>query len=246
MIKKRLKQITVASLTLLVVGYGVFAMRHFSKQHGTAVCHAVEVVLADKNNDLLITKEYIQNMVVNSGYNPVGKRVDSIDVEAIEVYVEKNKMVRDAEVYLTNSGKLKVKVAQRIPLYRVMGEGGNFFVDYDGVMLPMQSLYPVKLPIVTGTIEKEFAANELREFVLYLQDNPFWAQQIDQICVRGREVELIPKVGNHRILMGTLTDVNKKLNRLKKFYREGLNEVGWNRYSVISLKYDKQIVCTKR
>ena len=244
--KKRLKQIAVACLTLLVVGYGIYAMRHFSKRQGSAVCQEVEVVLADKSKELLVTKEYIQNMVLKSDYNPVGKRADSIDVEAIEVYVEKNKIVRDAEVYLTNSGKLKVKVAQRIPLYKIMGDGGNFFVDYDGVMLPMQSVYPVKLPIVTGTIEKEFAANELREFVLYLQDNQFWSQQIDQICVRGREVELIPKVGNHRILMGTLTDVDKKLKRLKKFYSKGLNEVGWNRYSVISLKYDKQIVCTKR
>ena len=247
MIKKVLKRILIASLLLIVVGYGIFAMGYFSKLPNSTVCNEIVVELTDVSENMLITKERVYNQVVNSEYNPLGRHSDSINTEKIEAYIEKNKIVKDATAYFTSSGKLKIKVAQRIPLYKIMGEGGNFFVDRDGVMIPAQSVFAVKLPIVSGYVEKEFAANELRKFVLYLQKNQFWGQQIEQIYIKANgDVELIPKVGNHRIVVGTLTDVDKKLNRLMKFYLSGLNEVGWNRYAVINLKYDKQIVCTKR
>jgi len=32
---------------------------------------------------------------------------------------------------------------------------------------------------------------------------------------------------------------------MKEFYTEGLNKVGWNKYSQISLKYNNQIICKK-
>ena len=247
MIKKILKRVLAISLLLIVVGYGIFAMSHFSKKSAYAECKAVDVKLTDAGEEILISEDYIYNLVTKSEYNPIGKQSDAIDTKAIEAFIEKNKIVKNAEVYVTNSGKMKIKVSQRIPLYKIMNEGGNFFVDQDGVMMPAQSVFAAKLPIVSGHIEKDFAANELRNFVLYLQKNPFWEQQIEQICVHSnREVELIPKVGNHRILLGQLTDVDKKLNRLMKFYQKGLNEVGWNRYAILNLKYDKQIVCTKR
>ena len=247
MIKKTLTRILMLFLLLVVVGYGIFVMSRFAKLPDSTVCEEVEVELTDVSEDILITKERVYNLVTNSEYNPKGKEVGTIDTKAIETYIEKNKIVKDAQVYFTDSGKMKIKIAQRIPLYKIMNESGNFFVDTEGVMIPAQSVFSVKLPIVSGYVEKDLAANELRNFVLYLQDNPFWEQQIEQIYVNaGGDVELIPKVGNHRIVMGTLTDVDKKLNRLMKFYLKGLNEVGWNRYAVINLKYDKQIVCTKR
>ena len=36
-----------------------------------------------------------------------------------------------------------------------------------------------------------------------------------------------------------------KLDRLKTFYGKALNEVGWNKYSRISLEFSNQIICTK-
>ena len=37
-----------------------------------------------------------------------------------------------------------------------------------------------------------------------------------------------------------------KFEKLKVFYRYGLGKVGWDRYSMINLKYHNQVVCTKR
>ena len=50
---------------------------------------------------------------------------------------------------------------------------------------------------------------------------------------------------------GTGTDRSEqqerwKLDRLQKFYRYGLSQAGWNRYSYINVEFDNQIICKKR
>jgi cell division protein FtsQ len=60
---------------------------------------------------------------------------------------------------------------------------------------------------------------------------------------------LIPQVGAHKIVFGTAKndkDVEDKFNKLIVFYKEGLPFEGWNKYNLINLKYDKQIVCSKK
>ena len=73
-------------------------------------------------------------------------------------------------------------------------------------------------------------------------------------------VEIVPRVGQHVVMLGYLPQVanNKeryeriasfvetKLNRLEKFYKYGLSQVGWNKYSYINLEFDNQIICKKK
>lgn len=62
----------------------------------------------------------------------------------------------------------------------------------------------------------------------------------------NKEVELIPRVGRFRIVLGSLDDFEEKLNKLRLFYDQAIPKVGWDKYSVIDLKYKNQIVCTKK
>jgi cell division protein FtsQ len=94
-----------------------------------------------------------------------------------------------------------------------------------------------------------------------LMNDEFWKNQVVQHNVlRDRGVELVPRVGNHIIYIGQLPEtkyvnerkklvtdyVNKKMDRLKKFYIYGLSQAGWNKYSYINVEFDNQIICKKR
>ena len=57
---------------------------------------------------------------------------------------------------------------------------------------------------------------------------------------------MVPRVGRHLLEIGSADNVGEKLDRLMHFYRKGLDEIGWNKYSVISVAYDGQVVCRKR
>lgn len=94
---------------------------------------------------------------------------------------------------------------------------------------------------------------KLINFVRYIEDNEFWNAQIVQINVLPRsagqsepEIELIPRVGNQVILLGSLDGYERRLDKLMTFYRKVAPAEGWDRWSYINLKYDGQVVCRKR
>ncbi|MEG1545261.1 MAG: cell division protein FtsQ, partial [Tannerellaceae bacterium] len=136
---------------------------------------------------------------------------------------------------------------QKIPILRVISVRGNFYVDNLGSTMPISPRYVMQLPIVSGYVEKEFAMNELYKFALFLQENEFWNNQIEQIYVYpDGEIELIPRVGDHRIVLGTFDNFEEKLANLQLFYDQAIPKVGWEKYGMINLKYKNQIVCTKK
>ena len=49
-----------------------------------------------------------------------------------------------------------------------------------------------------------------------------------------------------KIHLGELVNVTKKLENLYQFYKQAMPVKGWQTYSDISLKYNNQIVCTKK
>lgn len=77
---------------------------------------------------------------------------------------------------------------------------------------------------------------KLINFVEYIEDNEFWNAQVVQINVlpppnarTQPEIELIPRVGDHVILLGWLDGYERKLDKLLAFYRKAMpKEAGTN------------------
>ena len=75
----------------------------------------------------------------------------------------------------------------------------------------------------------------------------FWKAQVEQIDVsRDGEIRMVPRVGDHLLILGTADNVENKLERLMNFYEKGLDNIGWNKYRSISVAYENQVVCKKR
>ena len=173
--------------------------------------------------------------------------MSDVNTEKIEQELLKNEMIANVEAYKTPSGIVKMEVMQKIPIIRIMSVTGSYYVDNMGTTMPISRRYAAHVPLASGFVEKEFAVTDLYKFALFLQENEFWNDLIEQIYVfQDQEVELIPKVGNHRIMLGTIDDFRDKLDKLKLFYEQAIPKVGWEKYSVINLKYKNQIVCTKK
>jgi cell division protein FtsQ len=56
----------------------------------------------------------------------------------------------------------------------------------------------------------------------------------------------VPILGDQMIRIGTIDDLDEKLERLKTFYKEAMPYEGWRTYRSISVKYKNQIVCKKK
>jgi cell division protein FtsQ len=78
--------------------------------------------------------------------------------------------------------------------------------------------------------------------------DPFWSAEVVQIVADTTylgeiSLRMIPRSGNFEIEFGILDKCDKKLAKLHKFYEKGLPYVGWERYKVVDVRYDKQIIC---
>lgn len=244
-----LKRILLSITMLLISVYLILAVTAFShKPPGEEVCHALELVIKDSIYAGFITQSETASMLKKKGINPVGKAWERIHTRTLERELSKHPLIDQVECYRTPSGKLCIEVSQRIPILRVMSAGGaDYYIDNKGTIMPHNAKCTAHLAVATGQIEKSFALKELYPFAIYLQKNSFWKAQTEQIHILSdHTVELVPRVGDHLIYLGKLTGYDTKLERVKKFYEKGLNQVGWNKYSRISVEFGNQIICTKK
>lgn len=173
--------------------------------------------------------------------------LEDINTEELENQLYQNRLIEEVRCYKTPSGLLRVDVAQRVPILRVLGDSAAYFLDEHGKLMPSGLSDAVSVPVATGHISSAYARETLYPFARFLQENDFWRAQVEQIYVDAHQnVELTPRVGDHRILMGKLVAYEEKLDNLRCLYEQAFSKCGWNKYSIINLKYKNQVVCTRR
>ncbi|MDR1814617.1 MAG: cell division protein FtsQ [Tannerella sp.] len=243
-----IKKILFILFAVLIVGYLAAVLFFFKDRKGVAgVCKQVEVVITDSLERHFITQKDVIEYLKKTNQYPAGKKSEEINTQLIENALLKNEIIEKAEVTGTISGKIIIVISQKMPILRIFSPSGSYFVDEKGQTMPVVQGQAIYVPVATGAIDKDFATTELYKFALFLQSNDFWNDLTEQIYVRSKnDVEIIPRVGRHRILLGSLDDYEDKLGRLKLFYEQVVPKMGWDKYSVISLKYRNQIVCTKK
>ena len=243
---KLLKYILIISCVLLCLSYAVYASTRSIISEKEKVCSRINVSINDYEHRKLITNSEIAHLLEAKGLNPIGKSLKRIKVKLIEDALEEHPMVRKAECFKTPGGDVQISIEQRTPVLRIIGYE-NYYVDDLRKAMPVSQNFAAYVPVVSGRVTKKMATGILFDFAEYINNDPFWNNQIEQININDKlKVELVPRVGEQIIIMGDLTRYKQKLEKLKKLYLYGLNEMGWNQYKTINLEYKDQVVCTKK
>ena len=255
------KTITIA-LDVVLAAYLVLAVTSFNKPDETAkVCTKVVINIQDEATNGFINTKEIKRRLQASRLYPLEKPMRYVDARKIEETLKASPFVQTAECYKTQDGQVHIAISQRMPILRIKAANGeDYYIDDNDCVMP-NSQYTSDLIIATGNINKWFATNYISPLSKTINASLFWRNQIEQINVLpDRSIELVPRVGNHIVYIGRLpeartrTDIAKaindytmkKLTRLEKFYKYGLSQAGWNKYSYINLEFDNQIICKKR
>lgn len=179
------------------------------------------------------------------------------DLKILEEKIAGMPVVGRSNVFVDNSGHLSIDIRQRMPLYRIFRpDGSTCYVDEEGIKFPVSRRYSARVPVVTGHVTDNGANSGPAESGLHgelailfrtLAADPFWEAQITQVDVTASgEFELVPRIGDHIIQIGTTEALEDKLMRLQALYREGLPRVGWDAYSVINVKFRDQVICKRK
>ena len=240
------KVLYIIFATLLLAYLVAFTFFFTDKIPVSLPCDEIEIVITDSLEKQFINENDIVAFLKKANLYPLNKKENEINTYNIENALLKNEIIETAEVVQAISGKIKIVISQKMPILREFSSSGSYYVDKTGQIMPTTLGQAIYVPVASGRIEKSFATTELYKFALFLQNEDFWNDQIAQIYVRSeKDIELIPRVGSHRIILGSLSDYEKKLKHLRLFYEKVIPKMGWEKYSVINLKYKNQIVCTK-
>ena len=256
------KTIIFYLLDVILAFYLVMAITSWNtpdKKH--RICTKVNINISDSNNSGFLSAEEIKAILEKDKLYPLNRQLSSIEPRKIEEALKVGPFVDTAQCYITENGHINIRISQRMPIIRIKNnKGEDYYLDDNGGILP-NSKYTSDLIIATGDISKWFAHFAITPMAKAINKSEFWLNQIEQINVRpDRGIELVPRVGNHIIFIGYLPIrrnkaandkgidefVTKKLERTEKFYRYGLSQAGWNKYSYIDVEFDNQIICKRR
>jgi len=218
-------------------------------------CKDVKVFLPGQFN--FIERDEVDRILMENGGAMLGKDLNDINIHKLENALKANPFIEFAKVYADMTGVIHVQVRQREPVLRVVNMANlHFYIDGNGNKIPLSDNYTAKVLVASGLIEEDFSgrvdtlkskmARDLFRTALYIKSDTLWDNQIEQLFVDLKgDIEMVPRVGGHRIILGSADSLQIKFRNLLVFYKKAIPKVGWDTYKTINLKYANQIVCEK-
>jgi len=224
------------------------------KKH-TVTCTNIKILIPGADN--FIEREEIDAILKQSQGRLIGRSLEGINLHAIEEKIKSNPYIALSKVYADMDGVIHIEISQRQPLLRVINAGGqDYYIDRNGLKMPVSPNFTANVVVANGHILEHFSgkvdtlitkmASDLYKTALFLKKDTLWDAQIEQIFVDDKDdIELVPRVGNQRIILGTADSLETKMTNLLAFYKKAMPQVGWDTYKTISVKYSNQIVCER-
>ncbi|MFM7177134.1 MAG: cell division protein FtsQ/DivIB [Bacteroidota bacterium] len=243
----------------------VAAVGFAEKSNQEVLCKGLEVAVVDSTGHYFVSPGDIQELFKSKSASVEGKPLSAIDFRMMEKRTLTNPYLESAEVYATIDGRIRIEVVQRNPVIRIINYNNeHFYVDNNGGFMPVGDDYSTRVPVASGYIFDRMTQRSLAfavpmddaaskpvlqqvyEIADFIQHDGFWNSQIEQIYVNQKfEIELVPRVGNHTVLLGNSENLQSKMDNLLMFYQEGASKLGWQAYSKLNLKFANQVVCTR-
>ena len=247
--------------------YGVlliFLLSFVSVKENQTALQKIEVDIAQDENRFVNTKD-IEELILKN--DSLGKPLAHFKLNELEKIIRNHPDIETAEIYKSINGKLNVEVVQRKPIVRIFSAQESYYIDENGKLMPISKRFTARVPVVSLQTEEPYGTwykytfasqipdslaqkthlDEAFKIARFIRNDDFLKAQIEQLFVnKDLDWVLIPKVGNHTIVLGSAEDLNAKFKKLKLFYKKVMKNVGWEKYRSVNLKYKNQVVCTKK
>ncbi len=225
-----------------------------AKKH-TVKCTNIKILIPGADN--FIEREEIDAILKQNEGQLIGRSLEGINLNAIEDKIKANPYIALSTVYADMDGVIHIEISQRQPLLRIINlSGQDFYIDRDGLKMPVSPNFTANVLVANGHILEHFTgkvdtlitkmASDLYKTAIFLKKDSLWDSQIEQIFVNDKDdIELVPRVGNQRIILGNADSLEIKMTNLLVFYKKAMPRVGWDTYKTINVKFSNQIVCER-
>ena len=246
--KAKIWVIVGGAVALLIITIAANIVRLNSSVH--------DVVIAVKHPGApqLVDQQTIKDSILAALPHLTSTHVADVDRERVAAAASAVPYIESATASVSVSGKVVVKALQRRPIARLYYGRSEYYIDDNGVIFPISAMADCDVLVASGNFTEPLRIDSLNsqmtdlfKVALFLDRNNDYGLLIDHIYSEADgDIMLVPKLGDFVIELGDSENLENKFSKLRAFYRNGLPRVGWDTYSRISLKYNEQVVCTKR
>jgi cell division protein FtsQ len=200
-------------------------------------------IYIDNSNNLFITKDSIKSAVIEI-ITTKNIRKSSVHLKALEFELNKIELVRKSDVFIDVNGTMVVNIHQRMPIARFLNN--KSYLDEDGLVMPKSKYYSARVPVIKGYANTQDQLDLIYKLSNYIKDDKFLSQSATEILIDSNSNFSI-KLRDYRfkILIGQLNNLDLKIKNFKAFYINASANQILNKYSVINLQFDNQVVCVK-
>lgn len=216
-----------------------------NKDRQNLVITNYNIEIVDSAFNKFVLKKDVIRILKKTNDDIKGLNVSEINREELEKKLESHPSIDKCEVYMLSNSDLKIRIWQREPVLRVFASK-SYYIDKNRKLMSLSNNYTKRVVVLTGNVTESMAKGILFDLCSYVEAHEFWRNYIGQININeNNEIELVPLIGDFRIIMGTSENFEGKLKKLKYFLDSAQNHNIWGKYKCINLKYNNQIVCIK-
>ena len=253
--KKALRKIAIYAGVIvgawIIVGVGVARQKRLP-------VNDFRPVLVNAENNHFVSKADMEAIVRDIHGRPLAEIPrGELQIAEIEAALRENPYVREVEAYAELRGDLVVEMELRKPLARIMFDNGSgFYLDKSYHKLDLSENYAANILLVRGVDNESLLPRDsienpqllaLQPFLEHIDQDEFLRAHFSEVVWEADgDLILYPEVGDLVVEFGPPVRIERKFEDLKLFYEQVLNQVGWDKYEQVSLKYRGQVVAQRK
>ncbi len=232
--KNTITHILLISLILLTVLLGGIFSNRLDK----------EVLKSKKVMVFPIDKNFIEPEEIAKLIKLKDTLSGKINVESIEKQLSKNNFIANVEVYKDLNSNLYCYVEQYKPIARVIGST-SYYIDVDGKKRPLSNHYTENVILVYGDLNTK-GQDDVYKLLKTINSDNILTDLVTEIHYKkSRNISLRLKEFKPVIKLGSIENLEEKIDKLKAIYSYlNKNKID-NKYKKIQLEYKNQVVCNK-
>jgi cell division protein FtsQ len=251
--RKRIIRKVLTALFWLLAGTGMVTLLVAANRRDAGhVIREVRINIKGDGEQFFIDKsDILLQLTVAAKTTLVGQSLNGLNLARLERSLERGVWIRDAELWIDGRDVLHVQVTEREPVARIFTTAGaSFYIDSSGQRMPLLEKESARVLVVSnypGAVhfnhQDSSRAADVKAIANHIAADEFWKEQIAQVDITPSGVyEAVPVVGNHVIRLGDAGHLDEKLARLMTFYKKVLAQTGFDKYAIVDVQYDGQVV----
>ena len=198
------KKILITSAWILF-GAGVMVVFGAAmRKKGSHTCKRIEVVLKTATTEVFIDEKDIRQLLEQT-FLITGKEISKLPLRSMELLLENNAWIADAEIFVDNNDILHATIVERKPIARIFTlQQKSYYIDSAGVQLPLSDKMVANVPVFTDfpsdqlilSVPDSLLMQDILSISRYIASDSFWMAQVSQVAIiAGNQFEIYPLTG---------------------------------------------------